>query len=171
MNDSDSKSRFIEHASEFDEWQESAWDPWKSLKYHLPYLEWMQWIPSIINAWENVLKMRSTTIKPFHLYRLKKIYDVAQIFLRNSRQGIDIPFQRCSVESILYYLSSPAFITSTSSYRINNPASWQQYILWTTPDANMTPGDRINVKGWMVLEELCLTCGLIRSHPMREQFC
>lgn len=156
MNDSDSKTRFIEHASEFDEWQESALDPWKSLKYNLPYLEWMECLPSIINAWEMFkIKMRSTTIKPFHLYRLKIIYEVAQISLRISRQDIDIPFfsRMCSVEFVLYYLSSPAFITSTSGYRINNPASWQRYILWTTPDANMTSGD---VKCWMVLEELSL---------------
>lgn len=111
------------------------------------------------------LEMRSTTIKPFHLYREKIIYDVAQIFLRNSRQGIDIPFFSlwCSVESILYYLSSPAFITSTSGYRINNPASWQRYFLWTTPHANTTPGDRINVKGWMVLEASYLSLTQVGS--------
>ncbi len=108
------------------------------------------------------LKMRSTTIKPFHLYRQKIIYDVAQIFLRNSRQGIDIHFFSLWC-SILYYLSSPAFITSTSGYRINNPASWQRYFLWTTSDANTTPGDRINVKVWMVLEASYLSLTQVGS--------
>ncbi len=90
-------------------------------------------------------------IKPFHLYRQNIIYDMAQILLRNSRQGIYIPFFSLWC-SILYYLSFPAFITSTNGYCINNPASWQRYFLWTTSDANTTPGDRINVKGWMVLK-------------------
>lgn len=108
------------------------------------------------------LKMRFATIKPFHLYRQKIIYDVAQIFLRNSWQGIDIPFFSLWC-SILYYLSSPTFITSTSGYRINNLASWQRYFLWTTSDANTTPGDRINVKGSMVLEASYLSLTQVGS--------
>lgn len=106
--------------------------------------------------------MRFTPIKPFHLYRQKIIYDVAQIFLRNSWQGIDIPFFSLWC-SILYYLSSLAFIISTSGYRINNLASWQRYFLWTTSDANTTPGDRINVKGWMVLEASYLSLTQVGS--------
>lgn len=86
-----------------------------------------------------------------------KIQDKALIFLF-------FPFFLwCSVESILYYLSLSAFITSTCGYHINNPAQWQQYFLWTTPDANTTPGDRINVKDWMVLEASCLSLTQVGS--------
>lgn len=56
-------------------------------------------------------KMTSTVIKPFHLYRQVKIYEVAQIFIRNPSALIFLTFLY-SVLQHSYYITFPSLHSS-----------------------------------------------------------